>query len=254
MSKSLYSAGNPIGWVTITLLAGFGQLALAGVPTDCRQRLLSAYHKLANQQADSQTANHLQFISTSLYQVPGQRAKRETTVRGDLYTQGNKVFFQTKDISLWQDGRYVATALHSQHTVLLTRMVPGQTSTDPRRILMVRDSLLVLGKLLQCSSEQQDKQQLQHIQLGYTGPVAARIRIQSMDFWLTSQNTLQRMRILYQPGNTVQQATVSFPIQERLVASDKLPTDARAQVLDERGKLLPAYQGYRLVNQLTPNH
>lgn len=254
MSKPLYSAGNPVGWVGITLLVGFAQLALAGVPADCRQRLLNAYHKLASQQTDSQNASHLQFVSTSLYQVPGQRTKRETTVRGDLYTQGDKVFFQTKDMSLWQDGRYVATALHSQHTVLLTRMVPGQAGTDPRRMLMVRDSLLVLGKLLQCTSEQQGRQQLQHLQLGYTGPVATRIRIQTMDFWVTPQNTLQRMRILYQPGNAVQQATVSFPIQEQLVSSDKLPTDARAQVVNKQGKLLPAYQGYRLVNQLTPGH
>ncbi|RZK45207.1 MAG: hypothetical protein EOO61_00790 [Hymenobacter sp.] len=236
----------------VMLVAGLSGLALVNAPADCRQQLLTAYHKLAGKGTDNRNVFHAQFVSTTLYQVQGQRAKRETTLRGELYTQGDKVFFQTDDMNLWQDGHYVATTLRSQRAVLLTRMVPKQAATDPRRMLIVRDTLLKIGKLQLCASEQQGKQLLQHVQLGYSDALAIRLKIRNLDFWLTPQNTLQQLRVQYLPGNEVQQVTTRFTVQERLLTSDKLPIDARLQVLNEQGKLLPAYQGYRLVNQITP--
>ncbi len=237
----------------LPLTFGLLGLAPAGEPTDCRLRLLTAYHRLAGQATTNKAVYHLQFASTSLYQVPGQRSDRSTTVHGELYSQGSKYFFQTDDMSLWQDGRYVATVLHSQRTILLTRVVPGQKGMDPRRML-VRDSLIQLGQLQKCVSERLAQQVQQHIRLGYSGALAARLKVSSLDFWLTPQNILQQMSLHYQPGNALRQVTFRFPLQEWLATSEKLPTDARTQVIDGQGKILPAYQGYRLVNQITPSH
>jgi hypothetical protein len=234
----------------VGILIGVSGLGAASAPTDCRQQLLVAYHKLTGSAANGQTTYHLQFVSTTQYQAPGQRTKRDATVHGEYYAQGNRLFFQTDDMSLWQDGRYVATTLRSQRTVLLTRMVPGQATTDPRRMLLMRDSLLQLGRVLACRQELQGKLPIQHIQLGYDAALAARLHLTSMEFWLTPQQTLQQVRIHYAPGNAVQQVTARFPVQEHLTNSDKLPLDARRQVVNEQGRLLPAYQGYRLVDQI----
>jgi len=221
-------------------------------PATCKQLLLEAYHKLEKPAQEGKGTLHLQFTSTSVYTVPGQRASQESTVHGEFYAQGRKGFFQMEDMRVWQDGQYVATVLPTQRTVVLTRAVPGQAAADPKRFLGVRDSLIQLGTVQACKNEQVGPQTQQHIQLAYRGAVASRLQLNTLDFWLGPQQTLQRMRIHYSPGSALTQVTVRFLAQEWLASSANIPADARAQVVDAQGRLLPAYRGYHLRNQITP--
>ncbi|WP_206986717.1 hypothetical protein [Hymenobacter telluris] len=157
-------------------------------------------------------------------------------------------------MSVWQDGRYVAAVLHTQRTILLTRATPAQSGMNPTRLFMLRDSVIQLGTLQQCQRELVGQQQQQHVQLGYSGVLASRLQLKALDFWLGPQNTLRKMSIQYAPTATIRRVTLDFQLQERLTASSKLPVDARTQVLNSQGALLPAYQGYRLVNQIGPAH
>jgi hypothetical protein len=226
----------------------------ASEPVDCKQKLLAAYRKLADQGDATRAVYHLQFESTTAYRTPSKQTKQETTVHGELYSRGTKTFFKTDNMSLWQDGQYVAAVLHAQHTILLTRSVPGKPTLATHYMPLLRDSLIQLGKIQRCTNEQRGKQMQQHIQLTYSEAAATKLKIKALDFWLTPQNTLYQVNIQYQPTHPAQQITLRFPVQEWLTTSAKLPNDARSQVVDPAGKLLPAYQGYKLVNQISLSH
>jgi hypothetical protein len=193
---------------------------------------------------------HLQFSSTSRYQAPGQRSPQQVTVQGELLCQGRTCYFQTERLRLWQDERYAATVLPLQRTVILTRVPPNQRAADPRRLLGLRDSLLSLGQVQQCTAERQGSQVRQHIQLGYSQPTAAQLHLRQLDFWVGAGQTLQQVQVTYSPGNSVQQTTLRFPVQEWLASSPRLLADARRAVLTAQGQLVPALRGYRLVNQI----
>ena len=236
------------------LLVGVGLMSFHQPPvppTDCKQQLLAAYHRLTGTDKSGHSGvYHLQFVSTSRYRAPDKRQRQETTVHGELYYQGNRFYFETEQLRLWQDERYVATVLPAQRTVLVTRVAPGRHLTTPSRLLGVRDSLLLVGTLQQCK---QDKQARQFIRLGYSGSAGAQLRVQALEFRLLSHK-LEQVRLSYRPEGPVEETLLRFPVQEWLTSSPKLPIDARQQVLSPQGKLLPAFQGYRLVNQIPPGH
>ena len=244
-----YSLRIGSGMLIIGGLCSF-EMNSALVPDNCKQNLLQAYRKLTATEG-AEGVFHLQFTSKSTYRTPDRQGTQQTTVKGELYSQGVRTFFQTGDMSVWQDGKYIATLIHTQRTVFINRIAPGQSTTNPARIFMVRDSLIQLGKLLQCNLVQVGKQTQQHTQLTYTGAVASRLQIKSLDFWVSPQQTLQTLAIEYMPGAAVQKVIFSFPVQERLAASSKITDDARAKVVDTQGRLLPAYHGYRLVDHTT---
>lgn len=256
MSKYPLRKGQQVRlWgLSLALLSGLLGFIPADAPAECKQAVVQAYRKLEGALAAGaeQRVFHLQFTSESTYTAPGQRTEQKSIVRGELYSQGRKGVFKTDEMSIWQDGQYVATALHAQRTLFLTRAAPGRFAADPRRQLMLRDSLIQLGRLQTCQNEQVGQHTQRHVQLAYEGAVAAKLNIQAMDFWLSPQNTLQKMRVRYQAGGPLKQVTLSFLVQEWLTSSAQLPADARARVVDSQGRPLPAFQGYHLVNQITP--
>lgn len=242
-------------WKLAALVVGVGLVGFTWAPApDCRQQLLTAYHRLLGVGTAAQPGvYHLRFSSTSRVQAPGQRAPQQMTSQGELFCQGKHCYLQTERLRFWQDERYVATVLPSQRTVLLTRAVPRQGETaDPQRLLGLRDSLLSLGAVRQCVTEPFGTQVWQHISLAYAGATGRRYHLQQLDCWLDAARTLQQVRVTYRPDGPVRETTLRFPVQEWLSTSDKLPPDARRAVLTTQGQLLPAYRGYRLVNQIPP--
>ncbi len=250
-SRFTHSRGWSLAILAASALVNAGSsFAQSGNPADCKQAILKAYHQLTSRQTASSGIQHLRFTSTTTALIPGQRATRETTVHGELYSRGTQGFFQTDDVSMWQDGRYVVTILRPSRTIILAHALP-EYATDPRRLFLMRDTLIQLGKVQLCRQELRPKQPAaQHTQLAYAGVVAARLKIKTIDFWLSGSDKVQAMRINYLPGEPTQQVAVRFAVQETLATSAYLPTDARAQVLTAEGRLLPRYQGYHLVNQL----
>jgi hypothetical protein len=234
------------------LAAGAGLMAFQAPAPDCRQQILTAYHKLTRTDLAKQGVYHLRFSNTTRYKALDQRTPRMATVHGEFYSQGRRGYFQTEQFSLWQDGQYVVTVLRNQHTILVARMVPGKTAADPSRLLGIRDSLLQLGTVQQCRAEPNGKQLRQHVQLVYNGAVGARLHLRQLDFWVTPLQELQQLRVQYRPGATIEESTLQFLQQEWLPGSDKLPLDARSKVLAPNGELLPQFAGYQLVNQVKP--
>jgi hypothetical protein len=252
-------AGRQWGiFAPLIILVGSSLLTGFRLPTpspDCKQQVLAAYHRLLGDgQLNSNKVYHLRFSSTSRYQAPGQRGQREVTVHGDLYYQGRRCYFQTERLRLWQDEHYVATVLPAQRTVFLTQVALKQQGLNAAQLLGLRDSLLLLGTLQQCTQQLQDKQVSRHVRLTYPGKAGAQLHLKGLDFWLTAAQKLQQVRVEYRPGGAVQETTLQFPLLEWLASSAELPNDARQKVLTPQGRLLPEFDGYRLVNQISPGH
>jgi hypothetical protein len=218
---------------------------------DCKQNLLQAYNNLTGGPTEKNRVFHLKFTTQILYRTPKRSQAQQATSQGEMYNQGAKGFFQTPEIMMWQDGQYIATVIPKRKTIFLTRAVPGQNLLGPKQVMAIRDTIISQANVKECTVEKIGGINYRHMQLALGAVAAKRTHTQSMDFWLTTQNKLDRMHIRYGPGAMMESTTMHFPVQEWLASSPKIPTSAFAQVVDSHRKPIAAYQGYHVEDQTT---
>ncbi len=228
-----------------------GGAVLPTPPADCRVAITRAYHDLVAATSPQQRrVLHLRFATETTFRVPAQKQERRTSSAGDLYVRGRQLYYRTPEITVWQDGQVVCSVLHRQRLVLLTRVAgPGGAGSLPP-MLMFRDSLIQRATVQLCQQEQVGGQPQQHVRLALPARLGQRLGLQTLDFYLaTTVAELRRVVAVYQPNHMAQQVALSFTQQQWLADAPELTGNARQQVLDSQGRLRPAYQAYRLLDQ-----
>lgn len=223
-------------------------------PLDCRVAVTRAYHDLAVATAPQQRqVLHLRFATETTSRVPNQQQERRAASTGDLFVRGRRLSYQTPEVQVWQDGQIVCSVLRRQRLVLLTRVPASGEAGSLPPILMLRDSLIQQATVQLCRQEKVDGQIQQHVRLALPTRQAQRVGLQTLDFYLApTAAQLRRAVAVYQPNHAARQVTLSFTQQEWLATSPELTDDARGRVLDAQGRLRPAYEGYRLLDQTKP--
>lgn len=220
----------------------------AAAAEDCRQALLLACRQVNALPANRSVA-HLQFTSRTVFRAPDQKRPREVVTPATLYAQGSKLFFQTPQVSLWQDGHFVATVMHSQQLIYITRVPPnGNVPGSPLQFAMLRDSLILRGRIMQCETTAKAGKSYRHVVLMLARPDQARYHALSLGFLLDNRSHMRELAVQYPDNTTVSQVVYTIERQEFIRSSAKLPSSARAMVVDKEGNSLPAYRNYRIVD------
>lgn len=230
---------------------GISLTAFVPVTSDCRDQITQAYRTLADATTPGQTrVLHMRFVTETTYRVPGKATERQSKTVGELYVKGRQLYYETPNLKLWQDGRLISSALRPQRVVLLTRVPPTAEKATVQPLLLLRDSLIHSATVQLCRQETVNGHPQQHIRLGLAAAVTARFGLQTLDFRLGGEPVrVQQIIGSYQPGRTAQRIVLSFQTQEWLPASAMLTNNAKQPILDPSGKLLPAFAGYRLIDQ-----
>jgi hypothetical protein len=174
---------------------------------------------------------------------------RATETSATLYAQGNKFFLQTPQASLWQDGQYVATVMHAQQLIYLTRVPPGSPAQGaPTQFIMLRDSLIQRGKLTQCETTVVEGKKYQHVQLSLAASDQARYHVTALGFLLDTRSHIYELTVLYPNSMPIGQVVYRITKQEFINSSAKLPVSARAMVVNKENQPLKAYHNYRVVD------
>lgn len=190
--------------------------------------------------------------SQSFFKAPNQRGEKEATSEGTLYMKGHQLFYQTSQMTTWQDGKTVASVFPSQRTIFLTRAAPEKSAPGLAQITMIRDSIIAKSEVSICRREQHNNALRQHIQLTLKPAEAARYRVKYLDFWFDpAGQRIQQIDIRYQPNQTISRILLTFLAQDFQSDASKLPLNARAQVLTEQGAPRDLYKGYQVVDQTT---
>lgn len=228
----------------------FALASLRTVPHDDCQALLLKSYKNMEAVAGSGKVLHLQVRSETFYVPPGQKKEQHSTAVVEMFAQGNSSVILTPFISTWQDEQYTVSVIKPRKTVLITRSLSRNSQGQLNSLPVLRDSLLREGTISVCRVNAASHET--YIELHPAKKGRAKIRAQTIEFWLNNQNaTIKKMRINYLPGQIQNATVITFTNQEQLATSDAIPANVRRKVLTTSGQLLPAYAGYRLIDQST---
>lgn len=228
--------------------------ALVAPSAPCRESLLLACRQMGGLPENKEAVAHLQFTSRTFFRVPDQKQVREVATPTTLYAQGSKLFFQTPQVSLWQDGKYVATAMHAQRLIYLTRIPPKQAAQQAlTQFSLLRDSLILRGRLSQCQPAKLGSKQYQRMVLEPSPADQAHYHVTSLGFLLDGSR-IKELTVQYPRSAQAVRVVYSIEKQEFIASSSKLPASARMMVVDKDNHPLKAYSGYRVVDHTELTH
>jgi|GEM_PF-4913957 len=233
----------------LLLVVAAGGLLSAVPAPDCRLQITQAYHALAEATEPGQArALHLRFNSETFFLAPGKNTESSTKATGDLFVKGRQLYYETPDVRMWQDGRFVSSVFKRQRIVLLTRVKPEAGNVQP--LLLMRDSLINSASVLSCRDVVVAGKAHRQVQLGLSPRVKARLGLRRLDFRLTDKPMrVEQVTATYMPGRIARRIILTFATQEWLSSAPHLVKDAKSPVLDAQDKLLPAFAGYQLIDQ-----
>lgn len=250
--KGAYSKLLPlvIGLLSFTSPAPISHAAVA---EGCQQSLLLACRQM-NPTKAGHTVAYLKFTSRTTFRTPDQKQPREMVVPATLYTQGSKMYFETPQVAMWQDGQCIATVMHAQRLIYLTKVPPRESVPGgPVQFAMLRDSLIQRGKITQCGTVTVKDKRFQRIVLNLASRDQARYRATSLGFLLDARSHIRELTVVYPANSPVTQTTHIIEKQEFTGSSAKLPADARAMVVDKGSRPLQGYRNYRVVDHTKLN-
>ncbi len=199
--------------------------------------------------SDANKVLHIQMRTETFFIPPGQKKEQSSTTTVELYSQQKKTAVLTPFTSTWQDEDYLVTVVKPRKTVLITRSVPTNREVQLNAMSAFRDSLLQQGTVVMCEKGNNSAHET-YVKLKLTKAASIRTHTQTMEFWLDDKHVLiKKLRVNYSVGQMQTHNIVTITKQELLATSDVLMSSARRQVLAVDGHLLPAYAGYRLVDQ-----
>ena len=177
---------------------------------------------------------------------------------GDTYStemrlayNGKVSHIQSDDIEVYQDAQHAISILHQERTIMVNR----STQEEFRQLILSQSSALfaeVLGdaNVANCKTFKSKGQQCQKIALELSPQKQAEMKTRELIYTINlDTKELVKVEANYMPGMS-QLASMSVEFHEISYAKTNiaLAGEANAQVFARSGNVVPAYEGYKIID------
>lgn len=214
-----------------------------------RARLIKAYDRLSQaQRVHGTQAYTMRCTTQASVNQPGHKVPLVTTAHLTLVCQQQRAYFTDGDNVVYQDGKCTVSISPAQKTIWLTgaQATPAATllpGLQLRRAVIDQATVKDLGLVNSGASPQR------HLVLVPSKEQQQALHLTQIDYWLDEQtNALHSVLLHYPAGYRVHTSRLTFDQQSWQAQDPAVARPALAYVVDTHQHLLPAYQGYRLLD------
>lgn len=237
--------------ISICLL--FISLVFFGQKDDCKQDVIKGYDQL-NKMAGNTTSEAI-FFKCSIfnrYNGPIEVRKMNYEVISNIQSAKSKMDIG-RGVVFHDDSNQVTIKKDTRMVIISNTSDEKLDNTIFSRNMMLRDSLLARAKVHRCENiENSNGSPGKRVVLTMNKTDQKRYRLERMVFEMddnmSGNNTIKKVVFQYMPGNKIKSVEIIIHKLINNYKGEVFAGSAVNQVLDDKGRLLPAYSGYRLMD------
>lgn len=218
---------------------------------DCKKILLDYIResKALYAKPDSVKVYFIEMTSEVVFSP--ETGKQSTSANTKMYFQGDKLYYQSPYISMYMDKENTFTVIHPQQTIVWNK---GKIEADKIKEMTagaVQDSLFKYSTVASCKEVKDASGKLRkEITLIPYKSSKLLSTVQSVVYYYDQkEDRLQRSEIYYKGRSAKLRESTTYKTIDYDYKKKNLFATALSEVLDSKGKLLPAWKGYELIDQ-----
>lgn len=237
--------------ILLTLSGKEGTKAMP-VVDECKNMVIEAYSKIVDmQKGNSMKTQLLTYKTTVFYKAPGESKLQTSVSTAKMVSNGVQSYFDSDDAEIAKDKKTVVTVLKRQRQIYITHATPLEGLTS-NQLETVRDLLLRQAQLTACITA--DGTKTKEVSFSLPEKIVSQYQIKNMKFWVAATSKkVKKIELQYTPGQPLERHIVEFLNYDNDAQPIKRFKNSTDIIRDIHGKLLPAYQGYRILDTRTTN-
>lgn len=201
-----------------------------------------------------QSSEHTLLMDIEFTSIPHAREQEAISERGLIYAKKGKMIWDSPNYLLLSDEKDAIVVLPKLKTIYLSNgFAKGAPESQATSSLGLQDSLLKYSKVSACKDIIWEGKSIKYVEMQLTGNYnVTKSKIDKVSYWYSlKENRLLKVYVSYDKGAQLNDLEVNYHLMDFRCTKISLKQGVYTKVFSSKGKLLPKYSGYKLINNKT---